>query len=86
MIFVDAGAWFASLIPTDPDHASATAWLAENSSSLLTTDYVIDETLTLGLGQYKMTRDHAKHAHREEKRALEGDRDVSIRVFLVCMM
>ncbi len=47
MIFVDTGAWFASLIPTDPDHASATAWLAENSSPLLTTDYVIDETLTL---------------------------------------
>ena len=47
MIFVDTGAWFASLIPTDPDHASAVAWLKSNNSRLLTTDYVIDETLTL---------------------------------------
>ena len=47
MVFVDTGAWFASLIPTDPDHASAVAWLTTNSSPLLTTDYVIDETLTL---------------------------------------
>jgi predicted nucleic acid-binding protein len=47
MIFVDTGAWFAALIPTDPDHTSAAAWLAANSSPLITTDYVIDETLTL---------------------------------------
>ncbi len=47
MIFVDTGAWFASLIPTDADHASAVAWLDVNCSPLLTTDYVIDETLTL---------------------------------------
>jgi hypothetical protein len=39
MIFVDTG--FAALIPTDPDHASAAAWLAANSSPLITTDYVI---------------------------------------------
>ena len=56
MIFVDTGAWFASLIPTDPDHASATAWLAENSSPLLTTDYVIDETLTLLRARGERTR------------------------------
>ena len=47
MIFVDTGAWYASLVPTDPDHARAVQWLAENHSPLLTTDYVIDETLTL---------------------------------------
>ena len=47
MIFVDTGAWFASLIPTDPDHPNAVAWLNTNRSPLLTTDYVIDETLTL---------------------------------------
>ena len=56
MIFVDTGAWFASLIPTDPDHARATAWLAENSSPLLTTDYVIDETLTLLRARGERTR------------------------------
>lgn len=47
MIFVDTGAWYASVIPADPDHASAAAWLKSNSSPLVTTDYVIDETLTL---------------------------------------
>ena len=47
MIFVDTGAWYASLVPTDPDHATAVQWLAINLSPLLTTDYVIDETLTL---------------------------------------
>ena len=47
MIFVDTGAWYASLVPTDPDHAIAGQWLATNHSPLLTTDYIIDETLTL---------------------------------------
>lgn len=47
MIFVDTGAWFASVVPTDPDHAAAAAWLAANTEPLLTTDYIIDETLTL---------------------------------------
>jgi predicted nucleic acid-binding protein len=47
MIFVDTGAWYASLVPTDPDHAKAVQWLTANHSPLLTTDYVIDETLTL---------------------------------------
>ena len=56
MIFVDTGAWFASLVPTDPDHPSASAWLAENNSPLLTTDYVIDETLTLLRARGERTR------------------------------
>ena len=47
MIFVDTGAWYASLVPTDPDHPKAVQWLAANHSPLLTTDYVVDETLTL---------------------------------------
>jgi predicted nucleic acid-binding protein len=47
MIFVDTGAWYASLVPNDPDHPKAAQWLAANHFQLLTTDYVIDETLTL---------------------------------------
>ena len=47
MIFVDTGAWYASLVPTDPDHSRAVQWLANNRFPLLTTDYVIDEILTL---------------------------------------
>lgn len=47
MIFVDTGAWFASVVPSDSDYASASTWLSRNTEPLLTTDYVIDETLTL---------------------------------------
>ena len=47
MIFVDTGAWYASLVPTDPDHGRAVQWLDANRSPLLTTDYVVDEILTL---------------------------------------
>jgi uncharacterized protein len=47
MIFVDTSAWYASLVPTDRNHSRALQWLTANHSPLLTTDYVIDETLTL---------------------------------------
>ena len=47
MIFVDTGAWFASVIATDPDHTAATDWLAQNQLPLVTTDFIVDETLTL---------------------------------------
>lgn len=47
MVFVDTGAWFAAFVPTDPDHARAQQWLRENDLPLLTTDYVLDELLTL---------------------------------------
>ena len=47
MIFIDTGAWFASVVPWDANHAAARAWLLLNRDVLLTTDYVIDETLTL---------------------------------------
>jgi predicted nucleic acid-binding protein len=56
MIFVDTGAWFAAVMPTDPDHSAAVAWLAANREPLLTTDYVIDETLTLLLARGQKTR------------------------------
>jgi len=47
MIFVDSGAWFSSLVPSDPDFAAATSWLAQNREPLFTTDFILDETLTL---------------------------------------
>jgi hypothetical protein len=47
MIFVDTGAWYASVVPSDPNHAAAVQWLNANVEPLLTTDFVIDETLTL---------------------------------------
>jgi len=55
MIFVDTGAWFAAFVPNDPDHAAADSWLAQNTTTLVTTDYVLDELLTLlkGRGEFE---------------------------------
>jgi predicted nucleic acid-binding protein len=47
VIFVDTGAWFAAFVPNDPDHHAADAWLEANRDPLVTTDYVVDELLTL---------------------------------------
>ncbi len=47
MIFVDSGGWFALSVPIDPDHQRAVNWIADRTDPLVTTDYVIDETLTL---------------------------------------
>ncbi len=47
MVFVDTGAWFAAFVPNDPDHEAASAWLSQNTATLVTTDYVLDELLTL---------------------------------------
>jgi len=47
MIFVDTGTWFASVMPSDRDHEAAVRWLSQNTQPLITSDYVIDEMLTL---------------------------------------
>jgi predicted nucleic acid-binding protein len=46
-IFVDTGAWFARFVPSDSDHPAAREWFETNAFPLLTTDYVLDELLTL---------------------------------------
>jgi predicted nucleic acid-binding protein len=46
-VFVDTGAWFAAVVPWDENHAAAAKWFAGNQRPLLTTDYVVTETLTL---------------------------------------
>jgi uncharacterized protein len=56
MIFVDTGAWFASVVPVDADYQIASDWLNQNAQPLITTDYVIDETLTL----LRMRREHQR--------------------------
>jgi uncharacterized protein len=47
MIFVDTGAWYALAIPSDVDHERAKEFLAASTQPLVTSDYVIDELLTL---------------------------------------
>ena len=46
-VFVDTGAWFAYFVRRDPDHAAAIDWMRRNRQPLVTTDYVLDELLTL---------------------------------------
>jgi predicted nucleic acid-binding protein len=47
MIFVDTGAWSASVVPSDTDYQIASTWFNQNTQPLITTDYVVDEMLTL---------------------------------------
>ncbi len=48
MILVDTGAFFALFVVEDERHQDANKWyLANQDRSLVTTDYVIDELLTL---------------------------------------
>lgn len=47
MILVDTGAWFALSVPGDPDHLAAKTFVEANDQRLLSTDYIVDELLTL---------------------------------------
>jgi uncharacterized protein len=47
MIFVDAGVWIARFYPTDQHHVRASQWLRQNRQPLITTDYIVDEALTV---------------------------------------
>ena len=47
MIFVDTGAWYASIVVDEPHHHDVAAWIALNAEPLLTTDFCLAETLNL---------------------------------------
>lgn len=47
MTFVDTGAWAALFVPVDPMHDVARDWFERNSNRLVTSDYVVDEVVTL---------------------------------------
>jgi len=47
MVFVDTGVWCAWHVAGDPDHAIIEQWIKANRQPLVTTDYCINETLTL---------------------------------------
>ena len=46
-VFVDTGAWYAMTDRKDRDHESIVSALREHRGRLLTSNYVLDETLTL---------------------------------------
>jgi len=68
MIFADTSAWFARTVSGDPNHDTAIAWTQENLGLLITTDYVIDETLTL-----LKTRGHYAAARTFGRCMFEGE-------------
>lgn len=47
MTFVDTGGWAAFFVSEDADHRAAVAWMRENNDLLVTSDFVVDELLTL---------------------------------------
>ncbi len=47
MIFIDSGAWFALLVKNDSNHQAAEKWFDANNERLITSDYILDESLTL---------------------------------------
>ncbi len=46
-VLVDTGAWYAYIDKDDPDHHSVSEILENHFPFLLTTDFIVDETLTL---------------------------------------
>jgi uncharacterized protein len=69
--FVDTSAWYALLVPGDQNNFAATIWMKSNRGRLLTTDYVIDETLTLlrGRGQNDAALDWGATVFRSDSLA-----------------
>jgi predicted nucleic acid-binding protein len=67
MIFVDTSAWFAAFVKDDVRHLPAKHWLESDHGPLVTTDYVIDELLTL-----MMARQNKRRAEIAGKVLLEG--------------
>ena len=47
MTFVDTGAWVALFVEADAQHRAARAWIGSNRDRLITSDYIVDEVLTL---------------------------------------
>jgi uncharacterized protein len=51
--FVDTGAWVALFVEVDVHYPSAQQWLDSNRDLLVTSDYVVDEVLTLINARYR---------------------------------
>jgi len=50
-IFVDTSAWYAAVVRKDRDHEIAKEFLKNNTQPLITSDYIMDETVTLLLSR-----------------------------------
>lgn len=67
-VFVDTGAWYALVDRKDPDHADVRACLNAHHDHLVSSDYILDETLTLL--RYRLGW---KAAHTFGKTLINGD-------------
>lgn len=68
MIFVDTSAWYALYSASDYNNQSAREWMRANpDNALVTTDYVVDELLTL-----LTTRKNRRHALKAGYDLLSG--------------
>jgi len=56
MDFVDTSAWFAYFVPIDPNHQRVRSCLHSSQGPLISTDYCVDETLTLLLARGELRR------------------------------
>ena len=56
MVFVDTGAWFSYFVPGDSDHARIEACIDASPQPLVTTDFCVDETLTLLVSRGRLPR------------------------------
>jgi predicted nucleic acid-binding protein len=62
MIFVDTGVWYSLLVPKDPSHQKTAKWFDAVAQPIVTSDYVVDETLTLLL----MRGERPKDSHQRD--------------------
>jgi len=56
IVFVDSGAWFATYVPNDPYHAAPNEVVRTPGIRLATSDYILDESLTLFRARGEMQR------------------------------
>jgi predicted nucleic acid-binding protein len=56
MAFVDTSAWFAFFVPEDENHQLVREWFDAYRAPLVTTDYCLDETLTLLAARKRLAR------------------------------
>jgi uncharacterized protein len=60
--FVDTGAWVALFVEADAQHRAAREWVSSNRDRLVTSDYIVDEVLTLISARFrKQTAIRAGH-------------------------
>jgi predicted nucleic acid-binding protein len=51
--FVDTGAWVALFVEADAQHHAAREWVSTNRDRLITSDYIVDEVLTLIAARFR---------------------------------